>query len=219
MPATSAEAAPVEPEDQVPDWLENPDATPVIPEPRPGVPFLRQPSKWTCMPTAFAMVLAKGHPAPILLLGDILHQLGRDDERGFHAQELVGIGITLKVAFVPIEQKIDMERAKCFECRGHREVRKKVDDWSDYDWEQCRKCEGSGEEPLPPMLRPNLVEMLKQHDGVLVGSPKNDKDRYHAVAWCHETQRCLDPDGPVYDIEQFDVDTFWAAFRLNRDED
>ena len=214
MPARLAAAGPVAPEYEIPRWLDDPEATPVIPPPKPGLPVLRQPSKWTCMPTAFTMVLAKGKGCgeASLLLGDVLHQLGRDDERGFHVQEMLGIAISLDVAFVRIESKPDLQRPPCFTCKGEKGWTQRLPHGHEF-WSECSGCDGSGEEPLPPMVLPDLKEMLLRSDAVLLGTPSRDKNRYHAVAWCQETKKCLDPDGPVYGIEEFDVDEAWIAFR------
>jgi hypothetical protein len=59
----------------------------------------QQPSKWSCLPTAFAMVV--GCPVQ-----EVIYYLGHDDERGFHPQELVEWALTKGWAFVEISVDI-----------------------------------------------------------------------------------------------------------------
>lgn len=178
---------------------------------RPGLPKLTQSSRNTCVPTAFAMVLSRRDPeVAVLILGQLLHALGRDDDRGYHVQELLSLAMDYGTWFMPFDANPDMERAPCWDCGGDREVRKQVSIDGDSDLFPCNRCDGSGQESLPPMKLKPLNEVMEQCDGVLVGQRKGTS-HFHAVAWCSKTQKCLDPEEGVYDIERFEIDTFWAA--------
>lgn len=181
----------------------------------PGLPKLTQTSKWSCIPTAFAMVLSKSdHSNAGRLLGSIMHQLGRDDERGFHIQELLSVGIGLGIAFVPFEGEPEVERVVC-KGDGCREgkVTKYVNHLFDYIQSDCKVCDGTGLGSKAPLVLHPLGELLMKHDGVLIGR-RIGAENMHAAAWCKESQQVLDPEEGVYDIERFEIMTFWAAFHV-----
>lgn len=189
-------------------FFDEDDLPVAVPEQRQGLPKFVQPSRWTCLPTAFAMVL---HPRlGREVLEELLAYVSRDDDRGIHVQEILSWCIQHDIFFSPFESDPDMERPKCKAgCRNGF-----VERISDFHGEPvddpCRACNGSGDEPLPPLKVTPISELLKRHDGVLLGHKKGT-DRYHAVAWCRESQRCIDPDGGIYGVDEFSVDTFWAV--------
>jgi len=167
--------------------------TPAKQERRPGLQKQIQPSRWTCLPTAFAMVM----DVPVASLMVIL---GRDDDRGFHVQELLGIAMALGRDFTPFEAAPDMDRAQCWDCEGK-------------GWlagVPCTKCGATGFELLPALVLPTFSGLLTCRSGVLVGR-RCDTGKDHAVAWCHVTQKILDPERGVYDLELFQIDTFWST--------
>lgn len=190
-----------------------------VPE-RKGLPYLQQPSKWTCLPTSFAMVLAKGKPTWAgMLLTDILEQLGRDDERGYHTQEFLGIAVTLRVGFVPFEFEPSVDPAPCLDGKwrdGQCTMEKQTTVFGDSDYFPCDSCGGTGNQGQPPMILWPLKEIMSKYDGVLLGKRKG-ATHHHAVAWCKETHLCLDPEQGIYGLEGFEPMMFWAAFKLGGD--
>lgn len=196
-PARSVAEARVDPEFPRPDE----EPTPVLPMSRPGLPKLVQPSRTSCLPTAFCMVIGKESPAIAHhLLGHFLHALGRDDARGFHVQELLGLALGEGYAFIPFEVAPDLERAPCFACGCSGAA--------------CDSCNGTGFEALPPLFLPALEDLLRKHDGVMLGTVAGQSE-HHAVAWCHVTQKILDPHGAVYDFDKFNLEVFWVAVRAS----
>lgn len=199
----------------------DPDARPLesikVPK-RPGLPHLQQPSKWTCLPTSFAMVFSKyEHEAAGGLLLSILNQLGRDDERGFHVQEFLSIAVTLGMAFMPFEFEPVVDPAPCREGAWRdgqcmREHQTSVH--GDSDWFPCEDCGGTGHQGQPPLVLWPIENLMKQSDGVLLGKRKG-ATHFHAVAWCKDTQLCLDPEEGIYALDNFQPITFWAAFTLD----
>lgn len=57
----------------------------------------KQPSLWSCVPTAFAMVLGREPEEALAFVG------GRDDIRGHHPLEYVLWALTLGVRFTPVD--------------------------------------------------------------------------------------------------------------------
>jgi hypothetical protein len=52
-------------------------------------------------------------------------------------------------------------------------------------------------------LQSRMQVYLKMHDGVLVSDT-------HAVAWCAEEQKCYDPNGVIYGVDNFAIREFFA---------
>lgn len=75
----------------------------------------QQPSKWSCIPTAFAMVIDRPVAEAILWCG-------RDDERGFHPVEMCAWALTHNVAFVPIDVDPVIMASDGLETRGFFKV-------------------------------------------------------------------------------------------------
>lgn len=199
------------------DDFYDPDARPVeainVP-PRKGLPYLQQPSKWTCMVASFAMVLSK-HEDAGRLFQDMMEQLGRDDERGYHVQEFLGIGISLGVAFVPFEFDPQVERAPCAGGCHYGKVEKPVGTYGDPAVFDCDACNGTGLQPPAPLVAWKATEVMQAHDGVLLGRRKG-ATHPHAVAWCSRSKQVLDPEMGIYGFDGFEPDTFWAAFKLGK---
>ena len=67
-----------------------------------GMPLYKQPSKWSCLPTSFAMVTRTP-------LSELMLYLGHDDERGFHPEELFAWALTKGWAFVAFYPASEVE--------------------------------------------------------------------------------------------------------------
>jgi hypothetical protein len=60
-------------------------------------------------------------------------------------------------------------------------------------------------------LQGRINTYLQTFDGVLV----SDK---HAVAWCCADQRCYDPNGYIYGVDEFEIREFFITIRGGEDE-
>lgn len=165
----------------------------------------RQPSEFSCLPTAFAMVMSLSAKA-------VVARLGHDDARGFHPQELLTIGLEVGWIFSPHDFTPLMDELACTasECR-HGKVVKQVNVFGDFAEFDCERCEGLGVWKLHPRLT-EMSDLLNMYDGVLTGRTKPN-GMLHAVAWCYKIQKCLDPQGAIYSLDGFDPDTFWLAVK------
>jgi hypothetical protein len=164
-----------------------------------------QPSKWSCLPTAFAMVMST--PAHL-----VVESIGHDDQRGFHVQECLTVALSLGWVFSPHEFNPMMDQVKCRNPRcdfGNVMV-------SPHVVTECPECHGTGAWNLSPRITP-LVDLMAWHHGVLTGRLQG-ADGHHAVAWDCKLQKCLDPRGIVIGLESFEPDTFWLAVDWRNDE-
>lgn len=147
---------------------------------------------------------------------DVLGELGRDDERGFHVQELLSIGVEFGFAFVPFEFEPEVERAPCTAGKwvdGECVNEVQVDVFGSSDYVPCASCNGTGLLPKAPLVVLSIDGLMRVHNGVLFGKRK-DASHLHAVAWCRETQLVLDPEQGIYNLDGFEPETFWASFRI-----
>lgn len=200
----------------------DPDARPAEVEvegTRDGLPFLQQPSRWSCVPTAFAMVVSKDNPKGAKqMLNSIMTALGRDDERGFHEQELLGICSSLNHAFVKHEFKPEVALAACKDGTwrdGECTMEKQTTVEGDSDYFPCDTCHGSGFLEEAPLVLWPIASLMAVYDGVLVGTRKG-ATHLHAVAWCTKTRKVLDPEAGIYDLDGFDPVEFFVDYRILR---
>lgn len=162
----------------------------------------KQPSKFSCLPTSFAIIM--GIPVQ-----QFIKCIGHDDVRGFHVQECLSMALALDWVFSPHETEPTIEPAKCpnERCDGG---------WTNGSRIECKECCGDGVWRLAPRVT-EFSTLLANHSGVLTGKLKHI-DGYHAVAWDHKIKKCLDPRGIVIGLELFEPDTFWLAVKMKEDE-
>lgn len=147
--------------------------------------MMLQPNAWSCLPTAFAMVLQTTpkaifefleHDGSDIIWPDLPEPLCR---RSFHIQEMVDFCIAQHVYPIAIEA--------------------------------C-PCIYPGEDPLEEDIheikRVTPIEnYLTQRIGVLLGIYEDNR---HAVAW--DGDLIHDPTGYKYNINDFGIETFYALF-------
>ncbi len=144
----------------------------------------KQPNKWSCLPTAFAIVL--GEP-----VDNIIKQIGHDGSeiirpelgepqcrKGFHIQECIKVALKYGIGVIHIDRYpstivndtiVDAEY-----CYGN-----------DLDL---------------------IIELMEKYDGVLLGKSFN---KPHAVAWSYDKKLIIDPKtGESYEYKHFYIETF-----------
>ena len=154
-----------------------------------------QPNLWSCLPTAFAMVM--DYPVSV-----IIQSLGHDgskiiplwehlpsprNRQGFHIQELIRLAVKAGWAVTPIEA------------------------------EPTSEVDGK----LMPLglYVPNLSEMFVERwmlgtTGVVTGQAIASGMR-HAVAW--NMDGILDPSGVLKTIDEFAIEAFWKMELIKSD--
>ncbi len=151
-----------------------------------GMVLQAQPSRWSCLPTSFAMVLG-------CLAQEIIDEVGHHDENGFHPQELTWVALKRGVAFVSFDAEPTFEPTMCRNpgC-----------------FKGCSVCNGTGYELHLDVFRvPTMRLLLDRYDGVLIGWADQKE---HAVAWNHVEQKVYDPNFTTYGIEKFKIESFHA---------
>ncbi len=145
----------------------------------------RQPNEWSCLPTAFAIVLNIpveeiikdiGHGGSDIVFPDLEEPYCR---RSFHIQELIDICLRRNIGVTAIE---------------HEPV-----------------SEAKGLLYKPPMYSRRMDYYLINHIGVLTGLSASGNS--HAVAWSGE--KIFDPNGSTYNIMSFSIDTFFLITKFN----
>lgn len=144
-----------------------------------------QPNAWSCLPTAFAMVLQTTPAAIFEFLehdgSEIVWPELKDPQqrRSFHIQEMIDFCIEQYVYPIAVE---------------------------------ARPCIYPGEFPeeediLEVKRRLPIEHYLRTRPGVLVGIYEGNR---HAAAW--DGRLVHDPTGYKYQIEDFGIETFYALF-------
>lgn len=143
----------------------------------------RSPNRWSCLPTAFAMVL--GEP-----VDHVIKWLGHDGSQicwpelpepncriGFHIQELIDYCMYNNYTVTPLQMMpFSKGGIDCTPVRPNTR----------YDWnDRCRLMIGT--------------------IGVITGEAPNGQS--HAVAWNGKT--ILDPNGTEYNLDGFIIETYW----------
>lgn len=172
----------------------------------PAHQIQKQPSKFSCLPTAFAIIM--GIPVT-----NIIDGIGHDDARGFHVQECLSFALMVGWAFSPHELEPMVEPAKC---RNERCLGGHVGYRGNGSRIECKECCGDGVWRLAPKVT-EFSTLLANHHGVLTGKLKHIEG-YHAVAWDRKVRKCLDPRGIVIGLELFEPDAFWLAVKMKEDE-
>lgn len=156
--------------------------------------MLLQDNAWSCVPTAFAMVLDI-LPKDIYNLLDhdgseILYPELRDPyaRRGFHVQEMIVCCLKLGVFPVALDREVELIPPM------------DVNDVSLSD---------AVHTPRILSFDAHLEHYLGLRSGVLIGWINH---HHHAVAWCHKEQRIFDPTGLKRNLNELSIETFWACF-------
>jgi hypothetical protein len=145
----------------------------------------KSPNRWSCLPTAFAIVLgtpvkeiidAIGHDGSEIFWPGYIEPLRR---RGFHIQELINYCFLEYYLVTPFEQKL------CFQQRG-----------------------GSRQHIVDGDIK-IFKQAIKRYFGVFVG--ENQKRVPHALAW--DGNQCYDPAGLITNLEDFHIRCFYAIMR------
>lgn len=145
----------------------------------------KQPNEWSCLPTAFAMVLdipvteifeTLGHNGSEIIFPDEPEPYCR---RSFHIQELIDICMLRNIGVVAVELH--------------------------------PVSEAQGRQYKVPVSDRRLDYYLVNYSGVLVGVGSAGKP--HAVAW--SGVRVFDPNGTTYGISEFTINTFYLTVNFN----
>jgi hypothetical protein len=145
----------------------------------------RQPNKWSCLPTAFAIVLDKDVEKVLKLIGhDGSEKIFPDLEepycrRSFHLQELVEVCLYYKYAVTQIEVN--------------------------------PVSEACGQLYPVPTCKATFSHYLHVGTGVLLGH--GSAGTPHAVAW--DGRIVYDPNGLVYDLAKFTPMAFLLIAKIN----
>ena len=146
----------------------------------------RQPTRWSCLPTAFAMVLNLPIEDVILIIGhdgsDILFPNQEEPycRRSFHIQEL--IDVSLKHGYSVTEILLN----------SYLEVMNETVDVQEFGADR-------------------IEDYLQNYTGVLIG--REGTRIPHAVAW--DGIDILDPNGTVYHLDNFNVSVFMLIQKIN----
>lgn len=148
----------------------------------------KQPSAWSCLPTAFAMAADMPVSAILTWIGHDGSEIVRPEEperykrRAFHVQELIDVMFINNYAVIQFE-------AEPILSIGHGQ-----DIAIDF---ACG-------------LRNRLSMLMVKSVGVLTGLSMAGNP--HAVAW--DGFQIYDPKGEILPISQFNIQTFWMCRRL-----
>lgn len=150
--------------------------------------LIKQPNKWSCLPTAFAMILD-------IELDYILRYLGHDgsnivdinspepfNRRSFHIQELQEFIWHHGFFLTPFEANPCLLIKDNFSPIFIRDIKK------------SNKI---------------MKKLLRENMGVIIGEPQHNKK--HAVAW--NKRLIYDPNGLRYPLEEFPIETFYIVGR------
>lgn len=146
---------------------------------------MKQPNRWSCLPTAFAIALNVPVEELITVIGHDGSQIMFPDEkfpanmRGFHPQELFDACAKLGTLFVTIEPY------PCFMAPSdHNKIQAIYDD------------------PIP-----RFTECLRVFDGVLIGA--THEGQRHAIAWFNG--KIIDPSGRIdITLDNFQIEYFYG---------
>ncbi len=148
----------------------------------------KQPNRWSCLPTSFAMVVGLpvekiidkiGHDGSEIIIPE---EKEPDRRRSFHIQELIDICYLLNYAVIPIQAIPSIG--------------------SFHDPYNIISTEKSEE---------RILSYLENNIGVITGLSRSGRN--HAVAW--DGRKIYDPNGSTYGISRFLIETFWAVKRYN----
>lgn len=146
-----------------------------------------QPNRWSCLPTAFAIILHRypceiieflGHDGSEIIWPDLEEPYCR---RAFHIQEMYWYALTQGYVFTPIEPR------PCILPTGAKEMFE-----------------------VPLLL--DFESLLHSTVGVLVGEHEGHR---HAVAW--DGEKVLDPMGYTYPIKDFGIEAYHIGIKSFQD--
>jgi hypothetical protein len=151
----------------------------------------KQPNKWSCLVTSFAMVLDIAVETAMIMIGhngsEVIFPLEADPKkrRSFHIQEMVDLCYNLGKCVIPIEG-LPVYGIKYEDPRHLLIIEKAID---------------------------RVDKYLSKEDGVLTGIViKDDGSKRHAVAWNHKEAMIYDPNGIVHPLStEFRLETFWMV--------
>jgi hypothetical protein len=155
----------------------------------------KQPNSWSCLPTAFGIVLgipvdrvikSIGHDGSEIINHDLEDPYRR---KGFHIQEIIDISYRLRKAMIPI-QAIPM--LATYSNHNNYQI---------FDSTSCRS---------------RLSNYLEESNGILTGETVQTRKK-HAVAWNGKEKMIYDPNGSTYDITRFMIETFWIVTDLRKE--
>jgi hypothetical protein len=149
-----------------------------------------QPNKWSCIPTALAMLLDEN-------VEDIINEIGHDGSEiicsnlsdphgriGFHPQEMVKICLERGKALIQFDGEVQTCKEEC----------KSILHYRDYKY---------------------INGLMKNNSGIILGVINN---RDHAVTWNHEEGCIYDPNGTKYAKGFFAIESFLMIKNLSAGE-
>ena len=148
--------------------------------------LLKQPNRWSCLPTAFAMLLDITVEEVVVALGHDGSELiypGHSEpycRRSFHIQEMIDVCLLRNIGIVQIE------RAPVSEALG-----------ATYN---------------VPVPKARMEFYLSKFPGVLIGVG-SISGKPHAVAW--NGSKIFDPNGTTYPLSNFKPDLFFVKIKFN----
>jgi len=159
------------------------------------VRLIEQPTRWSCLATAWAMVLDCELDKLFTQIGhdgsEILYPSQPEPEcrRAFHPSEFNWPAFIRGIAIVQVELNPFWERP-----------------------------DGGMEALRHPGGNERLLKSWRHYcDGAITG--QTPKELWHAVAWDHTRQLILDPAYAYRNIDYMNVHTFWAAVPRRKEDE
>jgi hypothetical protein len=150
-------------------------------------------NNWSCLPTAFAIVLDIRPEFLIRQLGHDGSEIVRPEKpdpesrRSFHIQELIDYCYRHEIAVTPIEANPS----------SHVEEGKK----------QFLEFQGGNQD--------RMLRYLQNSVGVLTGQSVGS-GQFHAVAWNGHSSKVYNPNGIIQTLNDFAINTYWLCHQINR---
>ncbi len=177
----------------------------------------QQPNRWSCMPTALAMLLDR----PVEM---IINQIGHDGSdkiwpdkpepncyRGFNIQELIRVADSYGYALTPIYSEVIIDNTSQRDFRELGRYIREGDLRREELEELYQKLEAS---ILTQSNEKALTYYMSRGNGLLIGLGSSGSP--HAVAWDYLTEGVFDPCGQILSMYQFTIHEFWMVQILHR---
>ncbi len=169
--------------------------------------LLKQPNRWSCLPTAMAMITDQsvdmiinqiGHDGSEILWPDLPEPRCR---RSFHIQEMVDIALASGRFLMLIEKSpLTLSNVEVsFDRLGTAILAKAPHN-------RLYELYGEMASRIYPLRRPSLQNYLKEYDALIL-SPG------HAAAWNSTEQLVYDPNGTKQYITQYQITQLWIINR------